>query len=246
MQNHPNVVLITGAARRIGAVIARILHQSGMNIVVQYRSSKDDATQLCNELNAERAESAIAIYAELTNSEQLTSMLNIAIKKWGQLDALVNNASEFFKTTMGEVTEASWEALMNSNLKAPFFLSQMAAPYLKQSQGCIVNIADIHAASPLRDYAVYCISKAGLVMMTQALAKELGPTVRVNAVSPGAVAWPEGVNTLSNERKEKIIQNTLLRRHGSPEDIAKAVLYFIRDADFVTGQVLAVDGGRGV
>lgn len=247
MQKNPlsaKVALITGSARRIGAEIARLLHDLGMNIVLHYNSSEDEALKLSHELNQKRNHSATALRADLQQPESERVLVQQAIAVWNRLDLLVNNASRFYRTTVGKVTEYAWDDLMNSNLKAPFFLSQAAAPYLKKVSGSIINITDIHADRPLRDYSVYCITKSGLVMMTKVLAKELGPEVRVNAVSPGAIIWPEGKNTLSDEEKEKIIEHTVLKRSGTPQDIAKAVLFFVRDADYVTGQVLMVDGGR--
>ncbi|MHB1949457.1 MAG: pteridine reductase [Gammaproteobacteria bacterium] len=250
MQKEPNltakVALITGAARRIGAEISRCLHQAGMNIVVHYQTSRAEAEALCGNLNALRENSAIALQADLIEIEKLPDLVDQAALAWGRLDVLVNNASRFYKTSLGQTPEAAWDDLMNTNLKAPFFLSQAAYPYLKKQQGCIINIADIHAERPMREYPVYSITKAGLIMLTKALAKELGPEVRVNAVSPGAIAWPEGKNDLSAALKEQIIQRTALLCHGDPSDIAKAVLYFVRDADYVTGQVIAVDGGRNL
>ena len=193
-----------------------------------------------------RANSAVALPADLLNVLEMNELVHKAAEAWGGLDILVNNASRFHKTHVGLVTEEIWDDLLNSNLKAPFFMAQAAVPHLKKNQGCIVNIADIHGETPMRDYAVYCMSKAGLIMQTKALAKELSPEIRVNAVSPGAIAWPEGENNLTNELKQKIIQRTALGRHGSPHDIAKAVLYLVRDADYVTGQIIEVDGGRGL
>jgi pteridine reductase len=247
MQKNPlaaKVALITGAARRIGAEIALSLHEAGMNVVLHYHASEEEAVRLCKRLNKVRPHSAVAISADLNEIESGVDLVNQAAATWQRLDVLVNNASRFYKTALGNVTEDAWEDLMASNLKAPFFLSQAAAPMLAATQGCIVNITDIHADRPLRDYAVYCISKSGLVMMTKALAKELGPLVRVNAVAPGSILWPEGENALSQADKQKIMHRTALQRSGSPNDIAKAVLFFIRDADYITGQVLMIDGGR--
>lgn len=246
MQNHQKVALITGAARRIGATIARVLHQSGMNVLVHYYTSQDEAEQLCGELNALRDNSAVAVQADLSVMTNASLLIERSFQVWGRLDVLVNNASRFYKTFTGEVTESHWDDLLANNVKAPFFLCQAAAPYLREQQGCIVNITDIHAERPVSDYPVYCISKAGLVMLTKALAKELGPDIRVNAVSPGAIAWPEGENSLSEELKQKIVDRTTLGRGGEPLDIAKAVLYFVRDAEYVTGQILGVDGGRSL
>lgn len=249
MQKNPlasKVALVTGAARRIGAEIARTLHQAGMNIVLHYNASEEEAITLCEQFNQKRESSAVALRADLQIAESEKALINQATKVWNRLDLLVNNASRFYKTATQEVTEYAWDDLMNSNLKAPFFLSQAAAPFLAASQGSIVNIVDIHAGRPLRDYSVYCISKSGLVMMTKSFAKELGPLVRVNAVAPGSILWPEGKNTLTEEEKQKIINHTALQRSGTPQDIAKAVLFFARDADYITGQVLMVDGGRSL
>ncbi len=238
------VALITGAARRIGAEIACTLHSAGMNVVLHYNASEDEAVNLCEQLNQKRDHSAIALRANLHEPESEKNLVQQTIHVWNRLDLLVNNASRFYRTKFGEVTEYAWEDLITSNLKAPFFLAQAAAPYLTKTKGVIINIADIHAVRPLRDYAVYCISKSGLVMATKVLAKELGPDVRVNAISPGPIIWPEGDNSLSEEQKKKIIDSTLLLRHGTPKDISNALLFFMRDGDYITGQVLAVDGGR--
>ncbi|OGT38207.1 MAG: pteridine reductase [Gammaproteobacteria bacterium RIFCSPHIGHO2_12_FULL_38_14] len=247
MQKNPlanKVALITGAARRVGAEIAKILHHAGMNIALHYNISEDEALHLCEEFNQKRDHSAIAIRADLQEPESEKSLIMQAAEEWKRLDVLVNNASRFYKTAFSKVTAYAWDDLMNSNLKAPFFLSQAAAPFLAVNQGAIINIVDIHGERPLRDYSVYCISKGGLIVLTRMLAKELAPLVRVNAIAPGAILWPEGENTLLEEEKQKIIDQTLLQRSGTPADIATAVLYFVRDATYVTGQVLNVDGGR--
>lgn len=247
MQKHSKaskVALITGAARRIGAEIARLLHAEGMNVVLHYNASEGDAFNLNEELNQKRPHSAIHLKADLLVPESEKVLVQQAIDHWGRLDVLVNNASRFYRTEMGKVTEYAWDDLMSSNLKAPFFLSQAAAPYLAKNHGSIVNITDIHAERPMCDYSIYCISKAGLLMMTKMLAKELGPGVRVNAVAPGFVLCPEGENELSEEQKQKIIRQTSLQRMGHPTDIAKAVLFLVRDGDYMTGQVLSIDGGR--
>jgi pteridine reductase len=238
------VALVTGAARRVGAVLARLLHQAGLNMVLHYHTSQEAADALCEELNQKRAHSAIVLQADLLDVEGARVLAHRAAAQWQRLDVLVNNASRYYSTVIGGVTEYAWDDLMGSNLKAPFFLAQATAPFLAASKGCIVNITDIHAERPLKEYGVYCISKSGLVMMTKVLAKELGPAIRVNAVAPGTVLWPEGKNTLSEEQKQHIIKRTSLQRLGCPEDIAKAVLFFVRDADYVTGQVLSVDAGR--
>jgi pteridine reductase len=238
------VALITGAARRIGAEIARTLHREGMNVVLHYSTSEDAVKALSEELNKLRPGSASVIRADLQEMGSERSLVQRAEKVWHRLDVLVNNASRFYRTYMGKVTEYEWQDLMTSNLKAPFFLAQAAAPFLSLVKGCVVNITDIHAEYPLREYSTYCISKSGLHMATKVLAKELGPSVRVNAVAPGAVVWPEGENELPEDIKEKIVNTSVLKRAGSADDIAKAVLFFVRDADFITGQVLDVDGGR--
>lgn len=246
MQKNPQgvkVALVTGAARRIGAEIARTLHGAGMNIVLHYHSSEEEAITLCRQLNDQRSKSALAVRADLQEAESSKALIQAAIAGWGKLDVLVNNASQFYRTMIGKVTDYAWEDLMGCNLKAPFFLAQAAAPALSETGGCIVNITDIHSERPLKDYSVYCLSKSGLLMMTKSLAKELGPKIRVNAVAPGRIIWPEGSNTLSEEEKKIIIDETVLKRSGHPEDVAKAVLFFICDADYITGQVLNVDGG---
>lgn len=237
------VVLITGAAHRIGAITARTLHAKGMNLILHYRSSDEAAKALRDELLSHRADSVILIKADLHETRKLHKLAKMASEKWGRLDVLINNASSFYSTEIGHVSEIQWDDLIGSNLKAPFFLSQAAAPYLKKHQGCIVNIVDIHAERPLKAFPVYSMAKAGLVMMTKSLACELGPEIRVNAVAPGAILWPEH---LDDDDKEKIISRTFLKRKGEPEDIAKAILYLVKDAGYMTGQILAVDGGRSL
>lgn len=238
------VALITGAARRIGAAIAGLLHASGMNVALHFRHSSAEVLQLCDELNARRVRSAITVQADLLDTPRLTGVVRAAHQAWGRLDALVNNASAFFPTPRGTVNEAQWQELIDCNLKAPFFLSQAAAPLLAANHGCIVNITDIHGERPLKEHSVYSISKAGLLMMTRALARELGPEVRVNGVAPGAIIWPE--NDIGPAAQADIIARTALKRQGSPEDIARATLFLLRDAPYVTGQIIAVDGGRSL
>lgn len=238
---HKNV-LITGASKRIGANCARLLHEKGCNVILHYNASKQAALQLCSELNQERPDSAIAIQADLLNREQLENLAHQVAGAWGGLDVLINNASSFYPTALADVTEAQWDELLGSNLKAPFFLTKALANVLLERQGCVVNIVDIHAERGLKGYPVYSIAKAGLVAMTKVLAKELGPSVRVNGVAPGAIIWPEF--DMSEEDKNEILQRVALRRHGHPVDIAKAVLFLVRDAEYVTGQILSVDGGR--
>ncbi|MCW8956668.1 MAG: pteridine reductase [Gammaproteobacteria bacterium] len=242
MQNQ--TALITGAAKRIGAEISRMLHAEGMNIVIHYRSSKDEAEALCNELNALRADSAIILQADLLKVSDCNTLVQKAADYWGELSALVNNASSFYPTPVGEITEQHWDDLMGSNLKAPLFLSQAAGPYLARNRGNIINIVDIHGFRPMKQHPVYCAAKAGLAMLTQSLARELGPDIRVNGVAPGAILWPE--SELDPQVQQDILQRTALKRQGEPKDIAATVRFLIRDADYITGQVIPVCGGRSL
>jgi pteridine reductase len=237
-------VLITGAARRVGAAIGRALHAAGANLVIHYRKSGKDADGLAADLNRQRADSAATFACDLLDLPKLPALVEFAVRSFGQLDVLVNNASTFYATPMGTITPQAWDDLMGSNLKAPLFLSQAAAPALKKSGGLILNIVDIHGMRPLRNYTVYCAAKAGLHMLTRSLAKELGPEIRVNGISPGPVLWPEEGG--DEKMRAKIIQRTILQRMGTPEDIARTALFFAASAPFITGQVLAVDGGRSV
>jgi pteridine reductase len=235
-------VLITGAAKRIGAACARLLHDQGCNVLLHYRSSKAEAELLGDELNQKRPDSAKLIQGNLLNMKELEAIAQIANSSWGGVDALINNASSFYPTPLADTSEEQWDDLLGSNLKAPFFLSKALADCLGNRQGCIVNIVDIHAERGLPGYPVYSIAKAGLVTMTKILAKELAPAIRVNAVAPGAILWPE--TGLPEHDKSEILQRVPLARSGLTEDIAKAVLYLVKDADYVTGQILTVDGGR--
>ncbi len=237
------VALVTGAAHRIGAAIARTLHGAGMNVVLHYRRSREAAERLRAALEARRPGSVRLAAADLTRFEALAPLVEEAAGAWDRLDVLVNNASSFYPTPFGSVTEAQWEDLIGTNLKAPFFLTQAAAAHLRASGGCVVNLVDIHAERPLAGHPVYSIAKAGLAMLTRALARELGPEVRVNGVAPGAILWPEGMDA---DTKRRIIERTALKRRGDPLDIARAVLFLVREADYVTGQILAVDGGRSL
>jgi pteridine reductase len=237
-------VLITGGARRVGAAIARELHRAGANLAIHFRNSARDAATLAAELNEQRAKSAATIRADLLDVGNLGALVEFTLRHFGALDVLVNNASTFYPTKIGEITPAAWDDLMGTNLKVPLFLSQAAAPALRKSQGLILNIVDIHALRPLRDYPVYCAAKAGLQMITRSLAKELGPEIRVNGISPGPVLWPEGQS--DEKARAKIIERTVLKRMGTPADIARTALFFAASAPFITGQVLAVDGGRSV
>lgn len=241
---HEHVALITGGVHRIGAQTARTLHAAGMRLVLHYRSSRAAAQALQAELNAQRADSVVLVGADLLDPATIAPVIADAHSAWGRLDALINNASSFYPTALGSVTETQWDDLMGTNLKAPFFLSQAAAPLLSASRGCIVNIADIHADRPLKRFSVYSMAKAGLVMLTKAMACELGPEVRVNAVAPGAILWPE--REMDEVTQQRIVSRTFLKRQGNPEDIARAVLFLIRDADYTSGQIITVDGGRSL
>jgi pteridine reductase len=236
--------LITGAGKRIGAIIARTLHGAGANVAIHYFSSSAQADELAAELNAERADSAIALQADLRAIDAINALVAAMIERTGRLDVLVNNASTFYPTPIGTITEEQWDDLISANLKAPLFLSQAAYPHLRAAQGVIINIVDVHSQRPLRDHLVYGPAKAGLAMLTRSLAKDLGPEIRVNGVSPGAILWPE--EGLPEKIQQSIIREIALKRVGAPEDIASAVLYLARDATYVTGQILAVDGGRSV
>ena len=237
-------VLITGGARRVGAAIGRALHGAGANLVVHYRKSTSEVAELADELNGSRAKSVLTFQADLLDLGKLPALVEFAVRSFGSLDVLVNNASTFYPTKIGEITPAAWDDLLGTNLKVPLFLSQAAAPALKKSSGLILNIVDIHALRPLRDYTVYCTAKAGLHMLTRSLAKELGPEVRVNGISPGPVLWPESGG--DEAARAKIIQRTILQKMGTPEDIARTALFFASQAPVITGQILAVDGGRSV
>lgn len=239
------VILITGAAHRIGAQTARTLHGHGANLILHYRSSRDAAHRLQEELNNVRENSVVLVQANLLETAKLKPVIKDTLAAWGRLDALINNASSFYPTPVGQATEQDWEDLMGSNLKAPFFLSQAAAPALKKQHGAIVNIVDIHADRPLKRYPLYSMAKAGLVMMTKSLACELGPEIRVNAVAPGAILWPED-HDMDDVTKQRILSRTFLKRQGSPEDIAAAVLFLIHEARYTSGHVLTVDGGRSL
>jgi pteridine reductase len=235
--------LVTGAARRIGAELARALHGSGASVVLHYRKSADEAAALARAFNSARPHSAVTLQADLLQTGELPKLVAAATAAFGRLDILVNNASSFFPTPLGKIEERYWDDLIGTNLKAPLFLAQAAAPALASARGLIINLVDIHGLRPLRQYAVYSIAKAGLVALTRSLARELAPEVRVNAVAPGPVLWPD---SLDPELQEEIIARTLLKRAGSPLDVARAVLFFAQDAPYVTGQILAVDGGRSI
>ncbi len=236
--------LITGAAKRIGACIARTLHAAGAGIVVHYRGSEDPAEALAAELNSVRAGSALTVRADLLDTAQLGAILSTVVNQTGRLDILINNASSFYATPLGSITEQQWDDLIGTNLKAPLFLCQAAEPYLRDHNGVIINMIDIHAARPLRHHTVYGPAKAGLAMLTRSLARDLAPTIRVNGVSPGAILWPD--DDMSDSVKSNIIGQVPMKRAGEPGDIADCILYLVRDAKYVTGQIIAVDGGRSI
>ncbi len=238
------VVLITGAARRVGAEIARSLHAAGANLVLHYRDSAAAAETLAAEFNARREKSALAVRQDLRDVAGLAVLVGQVVAHFGRLDALVNNASSFYATPLGSIDAAAWDDLIGSNFKGPLFLSQAAAPELVKARGCIVNITDIHAERPLKGYPLYCAAKAGLLGLTRALALELAPAVRVNAVAPGPIEWPETTSDFPPAERASIIDHTLLKRVGSPADIARTVKFLIFDAPYITGQVINVDGGR--
>ena len=239
------VGLITGGAHRVGAALARALHAEGMRLVIHYHSSETEAHALQAELHAIRPASVMLVRGDLGAGERLAKNLVFeTVEAFGRLDVLVNNASQFYATPFGHAGEAQWDEIMGVNLKAPFFLAQAAAPHLRKHAGSIVNVADIYGERPLGGYPIYSVAKAGLIMLTRVLARELGPEVRANGIAPGVILWPEaGLDEMS---KQRIISRTPLRRSGEPADIARAALYLIRDAGYVTGQVIAVDGGRTV
>jgi pteridine reductase len=237
-------ILITGAARRIGAALARGFHAEGANVCIHFHRSAGEAELLRDELNGARPGSATIIAADLLDLEALPRLVEHAVRSFGRLDVLINNASTFYPTPLGSVTARQWDDLMGTNLRAPLFLSQAAAPALADTQGLILNMIDIHAQRPLPRHPVYSSAKAGLVMLTRSLARELAPAVRVNGIAPGPILWPDG--GIDAALKQEIIDKTLLKRSGSPPDIVRTALFFAKDAPFVTGQILAVDGGRSV
>ena len=238
------VILITGAGRRVGAEIARTLHAAGSRVAIHYRSSAHDAEALAAELNAVRADSAAAFKADLLDVAALPPLVAAVVARFGRLDGLVNNASSFFPTKVGAIDTAAWDDLVGSNLKAPLFLAQAAAPHLQAAGGCIVNITDVHAERPLKGFPVYCAAKGGLLNLTRSLAIELAPQVRVNAVAPGPIEWPDDDISFPPAERAAIVEHTLLKRVGSPADIARTVRFLVFDAPYITGQVINVDGGR--
>jgi len=240
------VVLVTGGAKRVGAAICRRLHAHGAKLVIHYRSSHHEAHALQHELNQRRPDSASIVQADLLDMDLLSNLIDKTISRHGRLDALINNASSFFATPLNTCTVENWNDLVGSNLMAPLFLSQAAEPHLRKQHGCIINIIDIHTERPLKNFVIYNAAKGGLQALTKSLALELAPEVRVNGVSPGAILWPEDDTWSDEETRKTIIQGTLLKRTGAPEDIAKTVHFLIQDATYITGQIIAVDGGRSI
>jgi len=235
-------VLVTGGAKRIGAATSRLLHQAGYRLIIHCRLSCRQAEEFAAELNASRHDSAKVIQGDLNNETIYNQLIEQAYACWNRLDVLVNNASSFFPTPIGKITLDDWHNLVNTNMKAPLFLSQAAAPYLKQTQGSIINMIDVHGQRPMKEHTVYCAANAGLGMVTMSLAKELGPDIRVNGIAPGAILWPE--TSMSEHTRNLILDRTALKRAGEPIDIARTILFLIRDAGYITGQIIAVDGGR--
>ncbi len=244
INNNP-VAFITGAARRIGASIARNLHFHNYNVVIHYHHSSSEAFALAKELNSLRPDSAFCIHGDLLNTALLKDLVQESAQVWQRLDVLVNNASTFYPTPIGEINEVQWGDLMGSNLKAPLFLTQAAMPYLKQQKGNVINIIDIHAKRPMLNHSVYSIAKAGLAMLTKSMALELAPEIRVNGISPGANIWPEGQNQIDSEKQIKLVAKIPLKRVGEPEDIADSIK-FLLDNTYITGQIIAIDGGKSL
>ncbi|MBT2117440.1 pteridine reductase [Dyella sp. LX-66] len=242
-QDRP-VALITGGVKRVGAQIARTLHAAGYDLVLHFRSSANEAAALVAELEKQRAGSTLAIQGELADLDRLPAMIEQALQHYGRLDALVNNASAFFPTAVGSATTAQWNELFASNAQAPFFLAQAATPALRETHGAIVNLVDVYAERPLANHPIYCMAKAALAAMTRSLALDLGPDIRVNGIAPGAVMWPSDGKPYDDQ--QAMLARTPLQRAGSPQDVAGAVLWLLRDAPFVTGQIIRIDGGRSL
>ena len=239
-------VLVTGGAKRVGAAICRHLHAAGADVAIHYRSSAAEAEALRDELNAVRKDSAHCVRADLLDIAALPGLVEAVAQRFGRLDALVNNASSFYAVALADTGERDWHDLLGTNLKAPLFLAQAALPELRRRHGAIVNIVDIHAERPMHGHLLYSVAKAGLVALTKGLAQEMAPQVRVNAVAPGVILWPENGGWEDEEKRRRIVAHTLLKREGEPDDIARTVRFLIADAPYITGQVIAVDGGRSV
>ena len=239
-------VLVTGGAKRVGAAICRRLHAAGSQIAVHYRSSEHEALDLQKELNELRPKSTAVFQADLLDLDSLPQLVHKVVEKFGRLDALINNASSFYATPLEDIDQQQWHDLFGTNLKAPLFLAKAAAAELRRHHGCVVNIADIHAERPMHGHLLYSTAKAGLVALTKGLAQEMAPQVRVNAVAPGVIVWPENEAWMDEEQRRKIVAHTLLKREGEPDDIARTVQFLVNDAPYITGQIIAVDGGRSV
>lgn len=243
---HNKTVLVTGGARRLGAAICRRVHAAGANVMIHYRTSAAEARALAKQLNAARSASAACVKGDLLNAKMPQALVAACMAEWGRLDVLVNNASNFYPTPVGRMTERMWHDLIGANLKAPLFIAQCAAGELKKRRGAIINIVDIHAELPLKDYVIYSIAKGGLAALTRSLARELAPAVRVNGVSPGPILWPDANLWKSPHTRKRIVDRTLLKRVGEPDDIARTVEFLLTGAPYVTGQIIAVDGGRSI
>ncbi|ACT47201.1 pteridine reductase [Methylotenera mobilis] len=244
--NKDKVILITGGAKRVGATMCRELHRQGAKLMIHYNNSMPEARALQAELNLLRANSVAIIQGDLLNLNVLPTLVSETVHQFGKLDVLINNASTYYPTDLGQINEENWQDLIGSNLKAPVFLAQAAATELRKNSGCIINITDMHIERPKKGYIVYSVAKAGLVTLTKSLAHELSPEVRVNAVAPGPVQWPESNPQFDEVYRQRVINQTLLKRVGEAEDVAKAVKFLIYDAPFITGHILAVDGGRSI
>ncbi|MBW0147404.1 pteridine reductase [Marinobacter arenosus] len=246
MADSAPVALVTGAAHRLGARTAQTLHDRGWNLVIHYRSRREQAEALADSLNQRRPASATALQADLSDIDQVRSLGEVAIAQWGRLDGLVNNASVFYPNATPDASPADWDAILHTNLRAPFFLLQACLPALRKRGGCVVNMIDIYSEKPLADHPLYCASKAGLAALTRSWAKDLAPAIRVNGVSPGAILWPEGDAAVDDSHQQTILEKTPLARTGHPDDIARTITFLMCDAPFVTGQILPVDGGRSL
>lgn len=240
------VALVTGAAHRLGANTAQTLHARGWNLVIHYRSQQQKAEALASDLNQTRPDSAVTLQADLSDLTEVQRLAEQSVALWGRLDGLVNNASVFYPNPTEQATAQDWDSILNTNLRAPFFLLQACLPALRDSAGGVVNLIDIYSERPLPEHPLYCASKAGLAALTKSWAKDLAPSVRVNGVSPGAILWPEGEAELDRSHQQAILEKTPLARTGTPEDIAGAIAFLLCDAPFITGQILPVDGGRSL
>ncbi|MCP4476296.1 MAG: pteridine reductase [Gammaproteobacteria bacterium] len=236
------VALISGAGKRLGATIATRLHQQGYNVVVHYRQAAESAEALCSTLNTQRDHSAITLQADLSDSTALQPLISQAVQQWGQLDLVVNNAAAFYPTPLTEANVDDWQLIFNTNVRAPFFLVQAAIPHLEKVNGNVINIVDIHAEQPLKNFSLYCMSKAALLAMTRSMAKELGPAIRINGIAPGMVAWPND-DSLTENARASIIKRIALKRAGSADNIAETVCFIVNN-DYLTGEIIHVDGGR--